>query len=145
MASASRLRLAFAAGAITDGAALVPMLCPFMAKVLWGFSDVSGAYLFAMGYAASLMLGWTILLVWAYKRPIERRFVALLTLVVIAGLVLTEIVVVAMGTIGVVRMIPTWTLQMALVYLFASGFTRASRHVRRPHTGSAGDAVDRGV
>lgn len=32
-----------------------------------------------MGIGASLMTGWTFLLVWAVRKPIERRFVILLT------------------------------------------------------------------
>lgn len=47
------LRAAFLAGAITDALALVPMLIPAMAKVLWGFDAVSGACRFAMGYGAA--------------------------------------------------------------------------------------------
>ena len=61
------------------------MLSPPVAKLPWGFDDVSGgAYRFAMGYAASLMLGWTALLIW-----LERRGVAALTVFVMCGLVLT--------------------------------------------------------
>src|SRR5512147_656114 len=120
------LRLAFAAGAITDALALVPMLVPAMAMRLWGFEDVSGAYRFAMGYGASLMLGWTVLLVWAYQRPVERRFVAALTVLVIYGLVATEIVAVASGRLALWRMVPTWCLQATLLALFASGFHYAT-------------------
>ena len=80
------LRTAFVAGAVTDGLALVPMLVPAAARLLWGFDDPSGAYRFAMGYGASLMLGWTALLVWASRRPLERRFVAALTVLVIYGI-----------------------------------------------------------
>jgi hypothetical protein len=36
------LRLAFLLGAVTDAGALVPMLSPRMAEILWGFEDVSG-------------------------------------------------------------------------------------------------------
>jgi hypothetical protein len=32
-----------------------------------------------MGIGGSLMTGWTILLIWAVRKPIERRFVILLT------------------------------------------------------------------
>jgi hypothetical protein len=32
-----------------------------------------------MGMAGSLMLGWTLLLIWAYLKPIERRFILILT------------------------------------------------------------------
>ena len=113
---------AFLAGAITDAFALVPMLSPTMARVLWGFEDVSSGYRFAMGYGASLMAAWTVLLVWAYRRPLERRFVAALTVLVIYGLVATEVMAVEAGAIAPARMVPTWVLQGMLLALFAGGY-----------------------
>ena len=77
------LKTAFLAGAVTDALALFPMLIPPLATLLWGFDQPTGAYRFAMGYGASLMLGWTALLVWAYQCPLERRVVAALTVLVI--------------------------------------------------------------
>ena len=59
------LRMAFMLGAITDALALMPMLLPPMAKLLWGFDATTGPDRFAMGYGASLMFGWTVLLLWA--------------------------------------------------------------------------------
>ena len=120
------LRTAFLAGAVTDAAALVPMLVPPVAALLWGFDDASGAYRFAMGYGASLMLGWTVLLLWASRRPLERRFVAALTVLVIYGLVATEVVAVASGHLALWRMVPTWCLQATLLALFAGGFHHAT-------------------
>jgi uncharacterized membrane protein len=116
------LQTAFLAGAITDAVAILPMLIPPLAKLLWGFEDVSGAYKFAMGYGASLMLGWTVLLIWAYQKPMERKVVAALTVLVICGLVITEIVAVLTGHIVAWRMMPTWFLQAILLVLFAGGF-----------------------
>ena len=116
------LRRAFLLGAITDALALVPMLVPPMATLLWGFEDFSGAYHFAMGYGAALMLGWTALLVWAYQRPLERRFVAALTVLVIWGLVAAEVAAVASGHLPAWRMLPTWCLQAVLLFLFASAY-----------------------
>jgi len=75
-----------------------------------------------MGYAASLMLGWTILLIWAYNNPLERRFVALLTLIVITGLILTEITLVLAGTVSLIKIIPTLAIQIVLAYLFITGY-----------------------
>lgn len=118
------LRIAFLAGAITDAFAVVPMVVPSVAKLLWGFDDPSGAYRFAMGYAASLMLAWTVLLLWAYRRPVERRGVAALTVLVIYGLVLTEIAAVLSGSLETWRMVPTWCLQAVLLALFAGAYHR---------------------
>jgi len=116
------LRIAFVAGAVTDALALVPLLSPTMARVLWGFDAPSGPYRFAMGYAASLMAAWTLLLVWAYQRPVERAFVAALTAFVIWGFVLTEVAAVVSGTLPAWRMAPTWLLQTALLAAFAGAY-----------------------
>ena len=116
------LRTAFITGAITDAVALVPLLIPEMARVLWGFDDTSGAYRFAMRYAAALMLGWTALLLWAYRRPLERRAVAALTVLVIYGLVFAEIAAARAGALPVWRLIPTWCLQAALLGLFTGAY-----------------------
>lgn len=119
---ATLLRIAFLAGAVTDALALVPMLSPAMARVLWGFDAPSGPYRFGMGYAASLMAAWTLLLLWASQRPIERAFVAALTAFIIWGLVLTEVAAVVSGTLPAWRMAPTWLLQAVLLTAFAGGY-----------------------
>ncbi len=116
------LRTAFLLGALTDALALIPMLFPSMTELLWGFRPVPGPYSFAIGYGASLMLGWTLLLVWAYQRPLERRFVAALTVVVIYGLIATEVAAVSQGHMALWRMLPTWCLQGLLLILFASAY-----------------------
>ena len=120
------LRTAFLVGAITDAIALVPMTLPPMAKLLWGFDDTSGAYRFAMGYGGSLMLGWTVLLAWAYQRPVERRFIAALTVLVIYWLVITEVIAVSSRRLAVWRVVPTWCLQAVLLGLFAGGYHHAT-------------------
>ena len=124
------LEIAFLAGAVTDAFALIPMLSASMARLLWGFDDVTGSYRFAMGYGASLMAAWTVLLLWAYRRPLERSFVAALTVFVIYGLVVTEVVAVAAGHIPAYRMIPTWLLQGGLLALFAGGYHYPWLHER---------------
>jgi hypothetical protein len=73
------------------------------------------------------MAGWSVLLLWAYRKPVERRFVAPLTLVVIGGLVVTEVIGVAAGEIAPVRMIPTWILQAVLAGLFGYATFAAGR------------------
>jgi peptidoglycan/LPS O-acetylase OafA/YrhL len=116
------LKIAFLLGIITDALALAPMLYPPMAKFMWGFDQFNTNYFFAMGYGASLMTGWTLLLVWAYKKPVERKFIALLTVVVIIGLIITEIYTIANGTINLKKMIPTWVIQMVLIGLFSYSY-----------------------
>jgi len=89
------------------------MLVPPLAKLLWGFEDMSGSYQCAMGYGASLMLGWTALLIWAYQKPLERKVIAALTVLVIYGLIFTEIVAVLLGHLAAWRMLPIARYQIA--------------------------------
>jgi hypothetical protein len=124
--SGDLLRIAFLAGAITDAGALLPMLSPRLADFIWGFRDVSGSYRFALGYGGSLMLGWILLLLWAYRSPFERRFVAPLTALVICGLVLTEVVAVHAGTVRTSRMVSPWSLQALLLVLFVGAYCSGS-------------------
>lgn len=131
---AQLLRAAFLAGAVTDALAVIPMLSPAMARLLWGFEGLGGPYRFAMGYAASLMAAWTGLLLWAYQRPIERAFVAPLTVLVIYGLVATEIAAVVSGALPAWRMLPTWVLQAVLLGLFVTAYHYPALARRaRPH------------
>ena len=116
------LRAAFLAGALTDALAVVPLVSPPIARLLWGFEDAGRGYRFAMGYAASLMTAWTALLLWAYQRPLERAFVAALTVLVIYGLVATEVAAVVSGALPAWRVLPTWLLQAALLGLFATAY-----------------------
>lgn len=130
--SATILRVAFLVGAVADALALIPMLVPSVATVLWGIEERSPAFHFASTSAAALMLGWTALLLWAYHRPIERRAVAGLTILVIVGLAMAEIWAVSSSLISVSRIVPTWALQVVLVTLFTAGLVQS-----RPERASA--------
>ena len=116
------LQLAFLAGAFTDAIAALPMFFPSVATIIWGFSSITGEYQFAMEMGGSLMIGWTLLLLWAYRRPLERRFVAPLTLVVIAGITLAEIHGLLQGVLVVSGVAPIWALKTMLVLLFSYGY-----------------------
>jgi hypothetical protein len=128
-AAEKRLRIAFAAGAVTDALAIIPMLSPTVAELASGVTPSPFNSVIAAGYSASLMLGWTLLLLWAYRRPVERRFVAVLTVIVIVGLVCAEILAVMAGAMSFARTVPTWVLQAVLIGLFARAYWASSATV----------------
>ena len=119
------LRVACLAGALTDALAIVPMLSPSVAALLWGIEEASPAFRFAAASAAALMLGWTILLLWAYRRPAERRAIAIFTIIVVAGLAVAEVFAVQSSVVSAARMAPTWFLQAGLCVLFAVGLVQS--------------------
>ena len=112
------LRISYWVGAIADGLATLRMLFP---KIPYGVE-----YRYALGLGASLMLGWTFLLVWADRKPLERKGVLLLTVFpVITGLLLAETYAVARGLITFGRMLPTGIFLLALIVLFIFSYFNA--------------------
>ena len=85
-----------------------------------------------MRCAASLTFGWTLLLVWASRRPLERHVVAPLTVLVVGGIVVSEVAGAAAGVVDVWRVAPTWCLQAILLVLFAWA-TYAGRQASSAH------------
>src|SRR5208283_903577 len=116
-----QLRIAYWIGAIVDAAAGVQMLSPRLFAFGMGLGDFRPGpdFAFAMGMGAALMFGWTALLLWADRAPIERRGVLALTVVpVIAGLALNEVVAVRSGFLSPTAVAPIWALQVVLAALF---------------------------
>ncbi len=75
-------------------------------------------YRYAMMIGASLMLGWTILLIWADRAPIQRKGIILITTVpVMVGMTLDGVFAVSTGLIRYQRMIPMWAIQAVLLSL----------------------------
>jgi hypothetical protein len=116
------LRAAFLIGAVIDALMIPLMLIPALARIFWGFTDFPSTYMYAMIMGAALMFGWTLLLIWAYQRPIERRGVALLTIVVILGIAVANIYAVIIGLIPASRMILSWVMQTVLLTVFSIGY-----------------------
>jgi hypothetical protein len=124
------LRISYWIGAIVDGFMVVPMLSPRVGGALFGIEDFDPGdeYRYAMMIGASLMLGWTVLLLWADRRPLERKGVLLITMFpVIIGLALAGVFAAKVGIVGVERVIPTWVLQAILIVLFSYSYCSATR------------------
>ena len=68
------LRVSYWTGAIVDGFAAMAMLFPKLTKFFLGFEPIPDpAYRFAISMVAALMLGWTVLLLWADQDPLARK------------------------------------------------------------------------
>ena len=134
MANAIRwLRICYRVGAIVDLAAGVQMLCPPLFAFGMGLANFNPGpdYRYAMGMGASLMFGWTVLLLWADRRPVERMGVLPLTVVpVIAAMALNEAAGVGSGFLSVAAAAPIWALQVAISALFLVSYGVARRALR---------------
>lgn len=123
------LRISYWVGAIADGLVAIVM---FSEAIFAYQSPVTGylpetPYRYAMALAGSLMLGWTLLLLWADRRPADRRGVLLLTDVVILGLMGGGVYAVAAGFMPLDSAIPILVFQTALFVLFTFSYILSKR------------------
>ncbi len=112
------LRVSYWAGVLVDTIAALRMLFPQLADGV--------EYRFAMSIGAALMLGWVFLLIWADRRPIERKGVLLLTVFpVITGIILAEIYAYVSGFMEFERVLPTIVFLLGLSVLLTFSYWNA--------------------
>ena len=112
------LRVSYWVGAVADALTAVRMLMP----------DAMGetGFRYAMGTSASLMFGWTFLLIWADRQPVKRKGVLLLTIFpVITGLLASSLYPALTGVFPVARMIPGWILGTSIICLMGFSYYNA--------------------
>jgi hypothetical protein len=121
------LRISYWAGAVLDLLAGLTMLFPALFTINNQLSSFypTPAYRYAMGMGAPLMLAWTVLLLWADRKPLERKGLLPITLLVVIGEVINEIAAACTGYIAVSALIPTWTIQALLTALFLFSYLNA--------------------
>ncbi|MFC1796145.1 hypothetical protein ACFL1V_03515 [Pseudomonadota bacterium] len=118
-------------GIAADALWAVALLIPSIFGLLTGVDDFSPDWQMQsiMAIGGILMAGWTVLLLWAVRRPIERSFVILLTAFVVAALFLLTLVNILKGNTN-----EYWILIKCLVlfvamltsYSLASGMDRTA-------------------
>jgi hypothetical protein len=124
------LRRSYRAGALVDALAAIGMAYPRLYGPTLRFDrrfDRTGPeFTYAMRTGAPLMAGWTVLLMWADRQPLERRGVLPMTVLpVIAGLMANDAHAVRAGRLSGRSVAPIRALQLALVGLFGYSATRA--------------------
>lgn len=123
------LRRSYRAGALVDALAAVGMAVP----ALYGptlrfereFRRDRPEFAYALRTGAPLMAGWTVLLLWADRKPLERRGVLAITVPAIAGLMANDAYAVRAGRLSGVSVAPVRALQIGLAGLFGYSLARA--------------------
>jgi hypothetical protein len=120
------LRISYWTGALIDGLAAVQVLLPASVTVL-AFQGLSpgGAAARPALMAAVLMLGFAGLLLWADRRPFERRGVLGITLLVVMGLAAANAYLGLSGARPWADLLPSLAIQAALAVLFSVALTTA--------------------
>ncbi|MHA2425672.1 MAG: hypothetical protein ACXAEF_12855, partial [Candidatus Thorarchaeota archaeon] len=78
---------------------------------------------YAWGMVFAIMLSWTILLVWADRRPVERRDVIMLTAFPLVSLLLADtFFAIAVGIVTLAEILAIQLAYVFLIVLFTSGY-----------------------
>ena len=118
------LRISYWSGAIADA------LIGFLMLVPSRMGETEFRY--SMGLAATIAFGWTVLLIWADRKPLERKGILLITIFpVIVGLMTSGIWSVAKGLLTLTHIIPSLILGTGLIALMLFSYVNASRATGR--------------
>jgi hypothetical protein len=126
------LRIAYWYGAAVDMLSLPPMLSAKIAGLTFGIDGFAPGreYHYAMYVGAALMAGWTVLLLWADRQPLQRRGVLPITIVpVAAGIYGSTLYAGHSGLCSVARLTPMLVgpVLLAVLYLFTYWYTSPRR------------------
>jgi len=102
---------------------LMPSLFAFMNHPINFYP--ANDFRYAMGMGAPLMFGWTALLLWADRNPLERKKILLITLLVIVGEAITQVWGISVGFVSFGALVPTFVMQAALGSLFLFAYINA--------------------
>ena len=133
MTRLSMLRFCLLTGALLDFFGAAVFVFPSVLFRLYGLDPSLLTTPARAGFlaAGALMLGWSGILVWAERNPVERKGVLIITVVpAIAGLAAAEIYVVAVGLVTAGRMVGTLTVQAVLSMTFLCAYAVSKRSHR---------------
>lgn len=111
------IRFTYWYGAVLDFLVFLDMVISIIFEFSISIPNVSTdiSYKYQTGTGAFLMLGWTFLLIWADRKPIERKDVLLLTAIpVVVGIMLINILFTVFWFLSVITLII-----FVIAYLFA--------------------------
>jgi hypothetical protein len=124
------IRACYYFGAGADFINAFPLIFPDIAKLMFRLDSLNAdnGYLYVARIGASLMLGWTFLLVWGSFKPLERKGILLLTVFpVLTGLLISSLLVVNSGFIEIKFMFPLWIFYAIIIPLYIYAYILAGK------------------
>jgi hypothetical protein len=128
------LQINFWSGAILD-AFMVPILVsPKLCGLMIGMPNFNPDLItrYIMNVGAALMASWTGVLIWAAMKPIERKGIVWITLLLLqSGLVVSGITLYVQNGISLEKAVPIWSISGYLICLHIASLF-ASRNIKIP-------------
>ena len=124
------LRTSFWVGAILDGIYAINMSLVWLLDEYSGFDPIrlmrftSGAESrYAWGFACSVVISWTLLLIWADRNPVERKEIIMLTAFpLVSGLLFDTFFAIGVNLTTWADILPIQLVYIFLIVLFTSSY-----------------------
>jgi len=127
MKNTSYLKAAYLAGSVADLTfGLLMIVFPSVCLKIYGINIVLLPEIrFWMAYAGIVIFIWTAFLIWGLMKLEERKFIALITVLVVLGLVSIQTLGIFWGGVNLVNMVPLFAMQFVLITLLLIGYRKA--------------------
>ncbi len=113
------LRVSYWAGAIADAFVFFQMIFPSILIDSMSLDiEVTKEFQFALLIGAPLMLAWTFLLIWADRKPVERRSIIPLTTFIIAWNLFVMVYFVSINFVTLEAFLPNIIMSSTLLALY---------------------------
>ena len=120
-------------GIVADAVATVLLYSPAAADIVLQQQPfpVTPIYLYVSRVAGALMLGWTVLLFWAQRRPVERADILMLTLFPVVTILAGAAVLVARSEqIALSNLAPMFILYVMVFCLYIPSYLWAKKQIK---------------
>ena len=124
------LKVSYWIGIIADALATILLFSPKIVNMVLQPQpfEISEIYLYVSRVAGALMLGWTVLLIWGVKKPVERADILMITLFpVVAILAIAAILVVKSNQIAFDKVLPMFILYVVIFSTFIPSYLWAKK------------------
>jgi hypothetical protein len=122
------LRICYWWGIVVDGVVAIQMMFPEFYLRFYGVDLEPGAGVrYGLLKGVPLMIGWTLLLFWADRKPMERKDILLLTLPVIVGYAVVAGYAITAGLSTWSQAFPVFLSQGVLCTLFIFSYLNATK------------------
>jgi len=118
------LKFSYIIGAILDALVAIQMFSPDILTLTTGVSSFAPTsnFLYASYMSGVMMISWSVLLIWGYLRPVERKDILLITVLPVVGLMISGILSTTAGFLPWLTMLVFLVIQMFLVILFTTSY-----------------------
>ena len=123
------IRITLWIGAVVDFYFAIAMMHPRLWALTLQMPDYrpDALHRMDMSIGAAVWFGWTLLLIWASFKPVQRKMVLLLTILIIAELMVAATALILNNLNSFEKMVPVFMLQVFLLTIFSISFLKAKK------------------